>query len=192
LQVLITWSTLSEKYFHDFWISLCIKAKTWIFSLWNFQKITTPSCKAHQKTVIPQFLWKSQITFSIKFKFCSKWPKFAFFFKLFQKFKFLTNFSSIDTMEQFAWNRFTRIKTIRVWICLNIDTKTLNFVSFHYNVSFVSFHPLCFIRAYASRFQETEFRNSCLKVELWADTHLDFISIFDGPYHGMINVQVLQ
>ena len=62
---------------------------------------------------------------------------------------------------RFIWFHFqtasgNRLK--RVWICLNIDTKTLNLVSFHYVVSFVSFysivsfvsfHPLRSIRAYA-------------------------------------------
>jgi hypothetical protein len=43
-----------------------------------------------------------------------------------------------------------------VWICLNIDTKTLNLVSFHYVVSFLSFHPLCSIRAYGKKSDDLE------------------------------------
>ena len=35
---------------------------------------------------------------------------------------------------------FDRFICIVLWICLNIDTKTLNLVSFHYVVSFISFH----------------------------------------------------
>ena len=38
-----------------------------------------------------------------------------------------------------------------IWICLNIDTKTLNLVSLHYIVSFVSFQTFRIIRVYAGQ-----------------------------------------
>jgi hypothetical protein len=52
-------------------------------------------------------------------------------FSLYQK------VTSSDQIKRYEWNDFI---SKRVWICLNIDTKTLNLISFCYIVSFVSFY----------------------------------------------------
>jgi hypothetical protein len=79
-------------------------------------------------------LWK--ITSSTCFPH-KKLPLIRSFLRKFGKIKF---FDFRPHPMGYNWFTFTRIKTIRVWICLNVDTKTLNLVSFHYVVSFVLFY----------------------------------------------------